>query len=129
MVFDVYFGVPVFALGSRAHLAAQVVHDEMEAVADAQNRHVKFQHARVGDGGVIVVNRRRTTRKNNSQGMQGLDFGEGRCARQYDGEYILFANTPGNELGVLRTEIEDYDCLGVHSLVWQGAGRDVKTGD
>jgi hypothetical protein len=29
----------------------------------------------------------------------------------------------------LRTEIEDYDCLGVHSLVWQGAGRDVKTGD
>jgi hypothetical protein len=39
---------------------------------------------------------------------------------------VLFADTPGNELGVLRAEVEDDDCLGVHVSVWQGAGRDVK---
>lgn len=58
--------------------------------------------------------------------MQSLNFAERRRAGQHDREDVLFANAPGNELGVLRTEIEDDNCLGGHVLVWQGHGRDVK---
>ena len=61
------------------------------------------------------------------RGLQCLDFAERRRAGQHDGEDVLFANAPRNELRILRAEIEDNDCLGVHSLVWQGHGRDVKT--
>jgi hypothetical protein len=58
--------------------------------------------------------------------MQCLTFAQGGRTGEHDGEDILFANAPGDELRILRTEIEDYDCLGVHSLVWQGVGRAVK---
>jgi hypothetical protein len=56
-----------------------------------------------------------------------LNLGQGRRAGQHDGENVLLANAPRNQLRILRTKVKDNDCLGVHSLVWQGPGRDVKT--
>jgi hypothetical protein len=56
-----------------------------------------------------------------------LNFGERRGARQHDGEDVQLAYAPRNQLRILRAKIENYDCLGVHSLVWQGPRRDVKT--
>jgi len=41
-VFDADFGMTVFALGARAHFSAEVVHDEMQPIADAQHRHAEF---------------------------------------------------------------------------------------
>jgi hypothetical protein len=58
--------------------------------------------------------------------MESFDFSERSGAGKHHGEDIELANAAGDELGVLRAEIEDDDCLGVHVLVWQGAGRDVK---
>ncbi len=46
-VFNRHFGVAVLALGRRAHLAAQVMHDEVQPVADAQHRHAQLP-ARAG---------------------------------------------------------------------------------
>jgi hypothetical protein len=37
-----------------------------------------------------------------------------------------FGEAQRNQLRILRTKIENNDCLGVHSLVWQGRRRDVK---
>ena len=42
-VFDGDFGVAVLALGRRAHLAAQVMDDEVQAVADAEHGHAEFE--------------------------------------------------------------------------------------
>jgi len=56
-----------------------------------------------------------------------LNFSERRRARQHHGEDVLLAYAPRNQLRILRTKVENYNCLGVHSLVWQGQGRAVKT--
>ena len=58
--------------------------------------------------------------------MERANFCQRRGARQHHGENILLADAPRDELRVLRPEIEDYDCLGVHVTVWQGAGERVK---
>jgi hypothetical protein len=55
-----------------------------------------------------------------------LNFPKRRRAGQHDREDILLAYAPRNQLRILRTKIENYDCLGVHSLVWQARRRDVK---
>ncbi len=67
-------------------------------------------------------------RKNDAERLQCLNFLEGRRAGQHDGEDVQLAYAPRNQLRILRTKIENYDCLGVHSLVWQGQGGDVKIG-
>ena len=125
-VFNGHFRVAVLAPGRRQHLAAQMVDDEVQAVTDAQHRHAKRENFGVGRRRIGVIHRRRPARENQAQRVESLNFAERRRAGQHDGENVLFANAPGNELGVLRTEIEDNNCLGGHVLVWQGHGRDVK---
>jgi hypothetical protein len=125
-VFNGNLGVAVLALGSRAHLAAQVVNDELESVADAQHRHAQFQQFGVGGGGVRVVDRRGAAGEDDAERVERLNLAEGRRTGQHHGKNVLLARTPGDELRVLRAEIEDNNCLGVHVPVWQGRGRDVK---
>ncbi len=120
-VFDRHLGMAVLALGRRAHLAARVMHDEVQSVADAESGHIKLQHTRVGGRRVGIVHRRRAAGKNQSDGIAGLNLTERRRARQHNGEDILLADAPRNQLRVLRAKVEDYDCLGVHASVWQGA--------
>ena len=116
----------IFALEGRADLAAQVMHDEMQSVADAQDGHAGFENGGVGDWRVTVVHARRAAGKHDADGFQCLDFGDGDRAGKYDGEDVELADAAGDELRVLRPEIEDDDRLGVHVSVWQGAGGDVK---
>ena len=126
-VFDGDFGMSVLALGRRAHLAAQVMHDEVETVADSQHRNVQREDLRVGCRRVQIVNRGWPAGEDDSQRLVRLNLGERHSAGQNNGKNVQFANSPRNQLRVLRTKIKDNDSLGVHSPVWQGYGRDVKT--
>jgi hypothetical protein len=103
-----------------------VVDDEVEAVADAEGGQAELEEFRVGGWGVGVINGRGTAGKNDAEGLEGLDFREGGCAREDYGEDVEFADAAGDELGILRPEVENNDCLGVHVLVWQEWGRSVK---
>ena len=125
-VFDADFGVAIFALGAGAHLAAEVMHDEMQPVTDAQHRHAEFEQLGVGRGRVRIIDRRRAAREDEAERMERFDFSEGCGARQHDGEDILFANAPRYQLRVLRTEVEDDNCLGGHEFSVAGRERDVK---
>jgi hypothetical protein len=60
--------------------------------------------------------------------MERFDFSEGCGARQHDGEDILLANAPRYQLRVLRTEIEDDDCLGGHDFSVAGVRAGCKDG-
>ncbi len=71
-VFDGDFGVAVLALGRGAHFAAEVMNDELQAVADAENRHAELKHSRVGRGRVGIVDRRRSAGKNDADGVMAL---------------------------------------------------------
>ena len=116
----------IFALRRRAHFAAHVMDDEVQPVADTEHRQTHIKQPRIGLGRVRVVDRGRAARQNNSNRLVGLDLGQGSRTGQYDGEDILFANAPRYQLRILRAEIKDDDCLGVHVPVWQGDRSPVK---
>jgi hypothetical protein len=106
------------------------VDDEVQAIADAEDRQAQFQQARVGGGGVRVVNRRRPATEDQAEGLERLNLGDRRGAGQHDGENILLADAPRNQLRILRTEIEDDDGLGGHILsvagLWAGCKDESK---
>ena len=60
--------VAVLALVGRANFAAQLVHHELQAVADAQYGQAEMQHAIVGRRRVGVVDRRRPARQDDARG-------------------------------------------------------------
>ena len=106
----------VLALDAGAHLAAQVMDDEVQPVANAQHRHSQRKQLWVGCRRVRIVHRRRPAGEDKPQRLQRLDLSDGRGAGQHHGEDILLANAPRDQLRVLRTEIEDDDSLGSHGL-------------
>ena len=112
---------PYSRVARRAHLAAEVMHDEVQPIADAQHRHAQFEQFRVGGGRVGIVDRRRPAGEDEAERLERLNLGDGRRAGQHDGEDVLLADAPRDQLRVLRTEIEDDDCLGGH--VSSVAGR------
>ena len=88
----------------------------MQPIADAQHRHAQIEELGVGRRRVRIIDRRRAAGEDEAERLERLDFGEGRGAGQHDGEDVLFANPPRNQLRILRTEIEDDDCLGGHDF-------------
>src|SRR5246127_2406627 len=100
--------------------------DELESVADAENRLAKIEHGRVGGWSIGIINRPGAAGEDDAEGLIGLNFGDGYGAWQHHRKDVLFANATRDQLRVLRAKIEDNDCLGVHVSVWQGAGLDVK---
>ena len=116
----------VFALGRRLNPTAEVVDDEMESITDAQDGDSKLEEFWVGCGRVGIEDRRRTTGEDEADGFQGLDFSERNRAGQHDRKDVLLANAAGDELGILRAEIENDNCLGVHVSVWQEDTRSGK---
>ncbi len=117
----------VFAERSGLHLAAEVVNDEVQSVADAEDGDVELEEVWIGSGRVGVVDGGRAAGEDYAEGIMGLDVAERNRAGQHDREDVELSDAPGDELGVLRSEVEDYYCLGVHPLVWQGERRDVNS--
>ena len=114
-----HLGVTVLALVSGAHLAAQLVHHELQAVTDAQHRHAEMQDSLVRRRRIGVIDRRRPARQHDAGGMIALDFIEWSVARQDDGEDVQFADAARDELRILRAKVEDDDRLGFHYLLCQ----------
>jgi hypothetical protein len=92
----------------------------MQAVADAEDWDAEFEDLRVRSGRIGVVNGRRSAGEDDAQRMKRLNFADRRGAGQHDGEDVLLAGAACDELCVLGAEVEDYYCLGVHLLLWQG---------
>src|SRR5579862_783353 len=102
-------GVAILALVGGADLSAQLVHHELEAIADAEHGQTHVQYAFVGRGSVGIVDRRWSARQHDARGRIALDFVERGGAGKYDGEDVLFADATRDELRVLRAEVEDDD--------------------
>ncbi len=111
--------VAVLALVGRPHLSAQLVHHELQPIADAENRQAEVQHPLVCRRRVSVIYRRRPAREHNPAGVVALDFFQGCGARQDDGEDVLFADAARDELRILRAKVEDDDRLRFHYLLCQ----------
>ena len=81
--------------------------DKLQSVADAEHGHCHVKNARIGGRSVTVIDRTRAAGKNDPDGRITLNLIERCRARQYYGENFQFADAPGDELRILRAEIED----------------------
>ena len=108
---DAEWFAAVFPGRGGGHSAAQEMVHELDAVADAQNRHPQVEEFRVDGGGVRLVDAPGAAGKNDALGREFLDF------RQRHHKGVDFAidlelpHPPGDELGVLGAEIQDQDFL------------------
>ena len=103
------FGVAVLAVGGAFDASAQVVGDELEAVADAEDGDAEGEDGGVGGGRVGVVDRAGAAREDDAEGVEGFDLVKWDGAREDNGEDVELADAACDELGVLRTKVEDND--------------------
>src|SRR5260221_5492905 len=108
------FRVSILAPGAGTDLAAELVGDEVQSVADAEHRKTQGEDAVVGGRSVVVIDRRRPSTQNDARRTIALDFVKRGAAGQDDGENFQFADAAGNELRVLRAEIENNNGLVFH---------------
>ncbi len=103
------FGVAVFAFVGGAYFAAEVMDDVLESIADAEGGQAEREDGGVGGRGVGVVDGAGASAEDEADGVVRIDFRDRRGARQDDREDVVFADPAGDELGVLRAEVEDDD--------------------
>src|ERR1043166_2973054 len=82
---------------------------QLHAVADSQDRHAEFPDAGVALRRVFAVDARRAPAQDDAG---RLDLRGRRVVPENLREHLTLADASGDDLGVLRAEIEDYDLLG-----------------
>ena len=104
-------GVAKFLLGASRYRAAQLMHQRLHAVADAQHRQFSLKDP-VGDQrGAILIDARGPTRKNDALGIDPLYFLP-RVGRVGDlGINLQLPDAPGDQVAVLGTKVDDGDAL------------------
>src|SRR5712692_11573693 len=88
------------------HLTAQSVRNPLHPVADAQYGHAQAEYRRVAHWRAGVIYRARPAREHHARWLEPADLLYRRCAGQDGGEHLLFAHSPGDQLGVLTSEIQ-----------------------
>ena len=97
----------VFALLAFLDLAAEKLREQLHAEADAQHRHAELENIFVRQRRVLRINARRPAGQNDAARLHRGDFGGGRVEAEDGGIDVALAHAPGDDLRVLRTEIQD----------------------
>ena len=100
-------GSAVFAGTGLGDGAAQGACHCLESVADSENRNVVIEQCGIKLGSTVCVDTRGPTREHNSQGVLGHDLLDGRGVRNHLRVDLGFANSPCDQLRVLRPEVDD----------------------
>src|SRR5207248_10175443 len=104
-------GRAVLAAGGRRDLAAQVVSDQLHAVADAEHRDARAQRLGVDLGCARLVNAGGPAREDQARRPALGQLGPGRGAGDDLAVHARFAHAAGDQLTGLGPEIEDEDGL------------------
>ena len=105
------FFSPEFTRMTRTHGSTTHLTGELHTVTDTKNRNPELINLRIGLGGRLAVNTRRTARENQSLGIQFANPRDGQIVPHELTENIPIAHTSCNQLCRLATEIEDQDQL------------------
>ena len=112
-VLRLHLRVTKFALVAGLHFAAQMVRHKLHAVADAEHGHAQVEQPRVGLV-FAVVHGIGAAGKDDAFRVEGFDVGQRHIVGVQLAIHMGFAHTAGDELGDLRTEVEDEDFVGGH---------------
>ena len=91
------------------YLASQMVDHELQAIADAEHRHTEIENAQVGAGSVFVIDRRRASLEDDTDWVVLVYVFNLSVTRKDNRKDILLADPAGDELRILRPEVENYD--------------------
>ena len=108
-------GTTIFATSCWFHLATQGVAHELCTIADAQDRHAASELAQIHAESLGVIDDVRATFQDDADniGVANREFFVG----QYLADCVKLAQTACNELGGLRTEVENDNLLSLHILL------------
>ncbi|CAM2159526.1 Cytosine deaminase [Paraburkholderia tropica] len=115
-----HFGIAEFAQVAAVDLAAELLGHRLHAVADAEHGHAQLEHGLRGTRRVGFGDRIRTARKDDAL---RCEFANERVVDVVRVDFrvdVGFAHAARDQLGDLRTEVEDQD------FVMHGSGRDLK---
>ena len=104
----------VLALGCLANLAAQHVHHQLAAVADAEDGHAPVINFWVDRGRIRQVGAVGAAGEDDALGVFGLDFGKVGAVRINLAIYVAFADAAGDQLIILAAEIQNDDSFLLH---------------
>src|SRR5580658_3313106 len=109
--FDFELRGTIFASLDWTHVSAEHVRHPLHTVANPQHRHAEPQHFGIARRSILVVDRARSARKNDSNRLPTLDLLHFRVAWEHGGEDFLLADAPGDQLRILPAKIEYDDAL------------------
>ena len=110
----------VFAMGAAGNVAAEHLAHELDAVADTEHGQAQLEHAWMWVRRTLRLHAVRTAGEDNAHDAVGAK-GLGRDAEGIDARVdVTLADAARDDLGQLRTEIENGDGLGGHGgKVWR----------
>ena len=100
-------GAPVLALAAPGHLAAELLGDELGAVADAEDGDAQVVDLGVEPRGALDVHRLGAAREDQRRRPALAHLGGGDRVGHDLGVDVRLADPPGDELGVLGAEVDD----------------------
>ncbi len=109
---DVQLGTPVLALARLGDLAAEIAGYELRAVTDAEQRYTGVVHGGIDVGSAGDVHRRRSAREDDRLGLSRQHLHDGHRTRHDLAVDVQLAYAPGDQLRVLRPEVDDEDEVG-----------------
>ena len=107
------FGIAEFAVIAGQHAAAQLLRHGLHAVADAEHRHAELEHRLRRARRLLVGDRLGAAREDDALGLPLADVVVGDVPGQDLAIDAELAHAAGDQLGVLRAEVEDQDARGV----------------
>src|SRR5262249_30304792 len=108
-----YFGVAEFTLAGGSDAPAKLLRHGLHAVADAEHRHAEREHRRRCPGWVGSGHRFRAAGEDDAARAEGAHRRLTHVPRMYLAVHPELAHPPGDQLRVLRAEVEDQDALRV----------------
>src|SRR5205823_6499895 len=103
--------VAVLAPRGRRHLAAELVGDQLHAVADPQDGLARLEHGRRRVGRAGLVDRGRPAREHERPRVEPGQLLRARVRPDQLAVDVALADAPRDQLAVLRAEIDDRDGL------------------
>jgi hypothetical protein len=97
----------VFAFFAAFDFAAEVMGEELEAVADAKDGDAEGEDVFVGQRGFVAIDAGGAAGEDDAVGLEGCNVLGGSVIGENGAVYVGFANTPRNDLRVLRTKIQN----------------------
>ncbi|MPM59468.1 hypothetical protein SDC9_106310 [bioreactor metagenome] len=109
---DPEHGFAIFARGAGLNLAAEREGHDLEPVTDAEHWNAELENGRIALRRVGVVDAGGAAGENDALRIDRLDLFRGGEIRQNLAVDMTLADTAGNQLAVLRTEVQHDDAFG-----------------